>query len=191
MPKYTYSVIIIAMKDNSKLYVYLGNLKQPWVDYCASIGIKPGVAIKKGIEKQLENKQKQVTKETLSQQVESPDNEKKVRRVVWLTPSEIAAIKKQSEVENCSVNRWIVDAIRVGLTNEPQFSTSEIQELGKSNYQLNMTGRNLNQIARRLNEGRHEPLTVEAIVRLTGQIDEHVEKVSASIRASLERWSIK
>jgi len=179
------------MKDDSRLYVYLGNLKQPWVDYCASIGIKPGVAIKKGIEQQLKNSQKQITKENLSQQNESPDTENKVRLVVWLTPSEKAAIKKQAEVENCSSNRWVVDAIRVGLTHEPQFSTSETKELGQSNYLLLKIGTNLNQIARRLNEGRHEPITVDAISRLKNQIDEHTDKVSLAIRASLERWSIK
>lgn len=177
---------------NRAISIHLGKeLKPKWDIYCKSLGIKPGAAIKKAIEQQLTKATPIDEPITHTQVNESPDNEKKVRIEIWLTPSEKAAIVKQAEIEDCSKSRWVVDAIRAGLTNEPQFSTSEVQELGKSNYQLNMIGRNLNQIARRLNEGRHEPLTVDAIVRLTGQIDEHVEKVSSAIRASLERWSIK
>lgn len=67
---------------------------------------------------------------------------------------------------------------------------SEIDALGESNYQLLALGRNLNQIARRLNEGRYEPITVERIVALRSLIEKHTELVSKAIRASLERWSI-
>lgn len=179
------------MKNTQSLNVYLGTLKQPWADYCAALGKKPGAAIRSAIEQQLKNPQTQPRKEPLSQQHESPDHEKKVRLVVWLTPSEKAAIQKQAELENCSNNRWVIDAIRVGLTHEPQFSSSEVKELGQSNYLLLTLGRNLNQIARRLNEGRYEPITVEAIARLKSQIDEHTDKVNSAIRASLERWIIK
>ncbi|MEE4618478.1 plasmid mobilization relaxosome protein MobC [Pseudomonas alliivorans] len=67
---------------------------------------------------------------------------------------------------------------------------SEIDTLGESNYQLLTLGRNLNQIARRLNEGHYEPITVERIERLSLLIERHTDVVSDAIRASLERWSI-
>ena len=67
----------------------------------------------------------------------------------------------------------------------------EIEALGESNYQLLSIGRNLNQIARRLNEGRFEPVTVEAIEQLRTHIDKHIDMVSSAIRASLERWNIE
>lgn len=84
-----------------------------------------------------------------------------------------------------------VDAIRTGLTHEPQFSMSEIETLGESNYQLLALGRNLNQVVRRLNEGHYEPITVERIEALSRLIDKHTDAVSDAIRASLERWSIE
>ena len=87
------------------------------------------------------------------------------------------------------MRRWVVDAIRTGLTHEPQFSMSEIETLGESNYQLFAIGRNLNQIVRRLNEGQYEPITVERIKTLNRLIDKHTNAVSDVIRASLERWS--
>jgi len=67
----------------------------------------------------------------------------------------------------------------------------EVEMLGESNYQLLAIGRNLNQVAKRLNEGRLEPVTVEAIDRLRTRIDKHIDIVSSAIRASLERWIIE
>ncbi len=87
------------------------------------------------------------------------------------------------------MRRWIVDAIRTGLTHEPQLGMSEIDSLGESNYQLLALGRNLNQIARRLNEDHHEPITFECIKALSRIIDKHTDVVSGAIRATLERWS--
>ena len=78
----------------------------------------------------------------------------------------------------------------MGLTREAQFSTPEIDALGESNYQLLALGRNLNQIARSLNKGRYEPVTIERIEALGQLIRMHTEVVSSAIRASLERWSI-
>ncbi|KEZ72153.1 MULTISPECIES: plasmid mobilization relaxosome protein MobC [Pseudomonas] len=89
------------------------------------------------------------------------------------------------------MRRWIIDAIRAELTHEPKFGTSEIYALGESNYQLLALGRNLNQIARRLNEGSYEPVTVQRIEALSRIIDKHTDLVSSAIRASLERWSLK
>lgn len=87
------------------------------------------------------------------------------------------------------MRRWIVDAIRIGLTHEPQLGMSEIDSLGESNYQLLALGRNLNQIARRLNEDHYEPITFECIKALSRIIDKHTDVVSGAIRATLERWS--
>lgn len=67
----------------------------------------------------------------------------------------------------------------------------EIEALGESNYQLLSIGRNLNQVARAMNEGRRDSVTIESIERLRQIIDAHTDKVSGAIRASLERWNIE
>ncbi len=89
------------------------------------------------------------------------------------------------------MRRWIVDAIRIGLTHEPQFGMDEIDALGESKYQLLALGRTLNQIARSLNDGKYEPVTFEMITALSGLIQKHTDVVSKVIRASLERWDIE
>lgn len=178
-------------KENPYLNVYLGSLKKPWADYCASNGRKPGAALKEAIERQLESSDALPEPKTYSQTKPTPDKEPKVRFEILLTPSEKAALTERAEVERCSQRRWIVDAIRAGLTNEPQFGMSEIEALGESNYQLLAIGRNLNQIARKLNEGDPDPIQTELIKGLSAIIDRHTHVVSSAIRASLERWDLE
>ena len=178
-----------AAKSAQYLDVYLGGLKEPWAEYCKALGKKPGAAIKEAIEQLLEQARKEPR--PYKQMQEAPAAEPKVRFEILLTESEKRAIRERSDIERCSMRRWIVDACRAGLTREPQFGMREIEALGGSNYQLLAVGRNLNQMARRLNEGKYEPVTVERIAALSKRIDLHTELVSNAIRASLERWNIE
>lgn len=178
-------------KANLYMDVYLGALKEPWADYCKALGKKPGAAIKEAIELQLKKAQSLPAPKTYQQTNEAPPLEPKQRFEILLTASEKRAIEERAHIERCSMRRWIIDAIRVGLTHEPQFRMSEIDALGDSNYQLLALGRNLNQIARRLNEGEYEPITVERIEALSRIIDKHTNLVSRAIRASIERWDIE
>lgn len=176
-------------KSGRSINVHLGSdLKRRWVSYCEHVGRSPGASLKEAIEHQLLRPNKHAQTKT-HQQVES-GREGKVRFEILLTNSEKAAIQEMADVERCSSRRWIIDAIRVGLTHEPQFNMSEIDALGESNYQLLALGRNLNQIARRLNEGHYEPVTAERINALSHVIEKHTDMVSSAIRASLERWRI-
>ncbi len=175
-------------KKNAYLNVYLGSVKEPWANYCKTLGKKPGAAIKEAIEQQLAKAEANPQPKTYRQT--ETVKESKERFEILLTVSEKAAVKQRAITERCSMRRWIVDAIRVGLTSEAQFNMPEIDVLGESNYQLLALGRNLNQIARSLNEGRYEPVTIERIEALSQLIKKHTEVVSSAIRASLERWSI-
>ena len=69
--------------------------------------------------------------------------------------------------------------------------TKELEVLGESNYQLYSIGRNLNQLAKRLNEGHLEPVTVERIEELRKAIREHTDAVNRAISASYDRWEIE
>lgn len=178
-------------KENPYLNVHLGSLKKPWSDYCTSIGKKPGAALKEAIERQLESANALPEPKTYQQTKPIPYKEPKVRFEILLTPSEKAALTERAESERCSQRRWIVDAIRAGLTNEAQFGMNEIEALGESNYQLLAIGRNLNQIARKLNDGSPGPIPIELIEGLREIIDTHTHVVSTAIRASLERWDIE
>lgn len=179
-------------KKSPILSVRLGaSTKQRWETYCASLGKAPSTAIKEAIEHQLEAAAKQPKPPPLKQTTQLPDGEPKVRFEVLLTLSEKAALAERANLERCSQRRWVIDAIRAGLTQEPQFGMKEIDALGESNYQLLAIGRNLNQVAKAMNEGRRDSVSIEAIERLRGIIDTHTDAVSNAIRASLERWNIE
>ncbi|MEE4815881.1 plasmid mobilization relaxosome protein MobC [Pseudomonas alliivorans] len=176
-------------KASRDINVHLGaKLKACWMAYCDGLGKTPGAALKEAIEHQLAKADANPESKTYRQTEET--KEPKQRFEILLTVSEKAAIKERTRIEGCSMRRWIVDAIRIGLTHEPQFDMSEIDALGESNYQLLALGRNLNQVARRLNEGTYEPISVERIEALSRLINEHTKVVSDAIRASLEGWSI-
>ena len=141
-------------KESPYLNLYLGAMKKPWSDYCEALGKKPGAALKEAIEQQLEKAAKNPPPPPLRQTGEAPDDEPKVRFEILMTKSEKAAVQERANLERCSQRRWIIDAIRAGLTREPQFGMKEIDALGESNYQLLAIGRNLNQIGRASCRGR-------------------------------------
>ena len=134
-------------KENPYLNLYLGALKKPWSDYCEALGKKPGAALKEAIEQRLEKAAKNPPPPPLRQTGEAPDDEPKVRFEILMTNSEKTAVQERANLERCSQRRWVIDAIRAGLTHEPQFGMKEIEALGESNYQLLAIGRNLNQVA--------------------------------------------
>lgn len=179
-------------KKSPILSVRLGaRTKQRWETFCAGLGKAPSTAIREAIEHQLDAAEKQPPPRPLKQTTELPDGEPKVRFEILLTVSEKAALLERANLERCSQRRWVVDAIRVGLTKEPQFGMKEIEALGESNYLMLAIGRNLNQIAKAMNEKRRDSVTIETIEQLRKFIDKHTDTVSGAIRASLERWNIE
>lgn len=170
--------------------IYLGDLKAPWVEYCSPVGKKPGAALREAIEKQLVGLQIGRPK-TVFKPVEEVQHKAKKRFEIMLTDSERNALATRANEENCSGRQFVIDALRAALTHEPQLSMKEIEILGESNFQLLAVGRNLNQIARFLNEGKYEPVTVESMEELKKFIDVNVQKESDSIRKNTERWSLK
>lgn len=177
-------------KPSRAMNIHLGELKKPWIEYCSSVGKKPGAALREAIEKQLAELQGGRPK-TVFKPVEEVQHKAKKRFEIMLTDSERDALATRANEENCSGRQFVIDALRAALTHEPQLSMKEIEILGESNFQLLAVGRNLNQIARRLNEGKYEPVTVERIAELRKIIDAHVQKASDSIRANIERWSLR
>lgn len=81
--------------------------------------------------------------------------------------------------------------MRASLTHEPQFTMETTKALWESSYQLRAIGRNLNQIAKRLNEGKPANIKTEQIEKLATYIYRHTDKVAAVQDASLSRWGIQ
>lgn len=182
-------------KKNVFLNIYLGSLKQTWINYCQQLNKKPGSAIREAIEAQLSQpskKSQSKPKRPIFKQIdEKPDESVKARIEVRLTPSEKEKLLELAALENCSPQVWLVNIVRATLTHQPQCGMGEIEALGESNYQLLAIGRNLNQIAKKLNHGVNVTVTVEQIQSLRKLIKDHTKQVSNALRASVERWRIE
>lgn len=119
-----------------------------------------------------------------------PDDGPKERLEVRFTPTEFQSITARAEAEGCSPQRWVINCVRASLTHEPQFTMETTKALWESSRQLRAIGRNLNQIARHLNEGDQTSIKTEQIEKLATYTYRHAEKVAAVQDASLSRWLI-
>ena len=79
------------------------------------------------------------------------------------------------------------DIIQSHIYQHPMISAHEADALYQSNYQLLTIGRNLNQIARRLNAGENASLTGNDIAALKAYIDAHTSKVAAVLQTHRRR----
>src|SRR5690606_36871205 len=106
-------------------------------------------------------------------------------------PTEYQAVTVRAAAEGCSRQRWIINCVRASLTHEPQFTMETTKALWESSYQLRAIGRNLNQIAKRLNEGKPGTVKTEQLEKLAAFIYSHTDRVAATLDASLGRWGIE
>uniref|UniRef100_UPI0003B4387F MobC family plasmid mobilization relaxosome protein n=1 Tax=Halopseudomonas pelagia TaxID=553151 RepID=UPI0003B4387F len=119
-----------------------------------------------------------------------PDEGPKQRLEVRFTPTEYQEIVARSEAEGCSPQRWVINCVRASLTNQPQYTMETTKALWDSSGQLRAIGRNLNQIAKNLNQGSVQEISAEEIKQLSDYIYSHTKLVSELQDASLSRWKI-
>lgn len=170
--------------------VRLGELKQPWFDFCKARNVTPSEGVKKAIARLM-----QAGKGVEVFSVE-PVIEQKARIEIQLTKSERSAADTRALTEGFkNTNLWIAATVRSALTNTPQFGQIEIEALGRSNLQLMAIGRNLNQIAKRMNAAKSDADIRDydsALVEdLAAAVRLHVKKVGDALRASIYRWRVK
>lgn len=172
-----------------RLEIMLGDQKPAWVAFCAARNISPSEAVKKAIHRLMQG---QPIREPFAVR---PVFESKTRMVIRFTESEEAALRSRAQEEGfASGNQWVAAVVRVALTKTPQFGKTEVEALGESNLQLMKIGRNLNQIAKRLNAAQAtadvRSYDAALVEDLASAIRKHVRKVGDALRASIYRWGL-
>ena len=110
------------------------------------------------------------------------------RRITLRLPDKDRAyLEAAAAVRRGSINDVVRDIIQSHIYQHPMISAHEADALYQSNYQLLTIGRNLNQIARRLNAGENASLTGNDIAALTAYIDAHTSKVAAVLQTHRRR----
>lgn len=166
-------------------------LRLQWDAHCGTEKKKAGAVIRALMRYMIQDEMPPEVRHWIYKQTAGePDEGPKERVEVRFTPSEYLAIVTRSEAEGCSPQRWVINCVRASLTQEPQFTMETTKALWESSAQLRAIGRNLNQIAKKLNEGGGAKITVEEIQRLSTYVYSHTDIVAALQDASLSRWGV-
>ena len=129
----------------TQLTVDLGDLKTPWVQWCAQQQLTPSDALRQLLRQTLARtpRARPTMHKIVPRRAERPTRQVGFR----LTPSEYAALATRARAEGSSPTHWLIALIRVQLTRQPSLSDPERQAVAHSTKQLLALGRNLNQIA--------------------------------------------
>lgn len=176
-------------------YVYTlrlpDDLREQWVSYCERNDKKAAASLRALMRYLIQDDMPHEVQQCVAEQVEGkPDDGPKRRMEIRFTPTEYQSITTRAEAEGCSPQSWVINCVRAGLTHEPQFTMEMTKVLWQPSYQLRAIGRNLNQIAKQLNEGKNGTIKPEQLGRLASFIYKHTDKVTAVQDASLSRWKL-
>ncbi|ECE2109019.1 MobC family plasmid mobilization relaxosome protein [Salmonella enterica] len=110
---------------------------------------------------------------------------------IKLPAAKIDEITQRAKQEGFpSRTTWVVNVISQALDSKPVLNDEEANTIRASNRELSAIGRNLNQIARKLNiEFRDsDRMSAEAIERLSDAIEQHKTAVATFLDKSQKRW---
>ena len=125
----------------------------------------------------------------------APDLEKldMARLTIRMPQFLLEAAGQRAEVKGMASSRWISALVQSNLMREPVMSDREIETLQASARQLASIGRNINQIARSLNEAFRgaEQIRLEKLMELSDAINANRDTIRALVRASQKAWMAK
>jgi hypothetical protein len=100
------------------------------------------------------------------------------------------ATQRRAKAKGMAPSRWVAALVQSNLMREPVMSEAEIAALQESSRELAAIGRNINQIARAINEAFHqtERIRLEKLAELAQAIQENRTAVRALVRASQNAW---
>lgn len=90
-------------------------------------------------------------------------------------------------------SRWAASLIQSNLTGQPVMTKVELAELQTSSRELAAIGRNINQIAKALNEAFYETerVRLDTLAELSKAVAENRSAIRALVRASRNAWGDK
>ena len=114
-----------------------------------------------------------------------------VKRMMVRLPAFLwAGVVERAEAVSMAPSRWIAALVQSTLARHPVMTDAELAVIRESNQALLSLGRNLNQVARALNNAPHETERVKlaAINELRSAIEQTTSGLRALVRTSLGNW---
>lgn len=121
-----------------------------------------------------------------------PENAATDRMTVRMPQFLIEEIKIRAKKKGMAPSRWLAALAQSNITGNPVMSEDEIIELRISNRELAAIGRNINQIARALNDAlqNSERLPMGELAELVRVIAMNRAAIGGLVRASQNVWGI-
>lgn len=177
------------MSNSPILSVHLGaELKRKWTRFCINQGERPSTAMRQIVLKLLNHAP--ALSMARDEQLEVSDAGKTYRVEIRLKEKELKALQELALKFGYNKNRYVASLVVNHISQVAQFGQFELDQITASNSQLLMTGRSLNQMARKLNTSLEssDQLKVELIEQLSHEIQAHIKVVAGLIEANIERW---
>lgn len=122
-----------------------------------------------------------------------PDAEKAdtARMTVRMPRFLMEAATARGKVKGMAPSRWVAALVQSNLTRQPVMTDDELAGLLATNRELAAVGRNINQIARALNDAFHETerVKIERLAQLRDAIVKQRAAVRVLVRASQNSWT--
>ena len=125
--------------------------------------------------------------------IPDPNNAELTQMTIRLPCFLSDAIKARSTASGMSASRWVAALVQSNLTRVPVVNEDAVNQLRTSNRELAAIGRNINQIARSLNDRLQnvEPFPIQRLNQLTKVIISNRDSVDVLIRAANQAWDIE
>jgi predicted DNA binding CopG/RHH family protein len=117
--------------------------------------------------------------------------ERKTERIsIRVSESELKKLNEAARSLGTTRAKYIQACVRTALLRVPQLLDAELRGLEEAVKELRAVGRNLNQLARRMNEVPEIPAGLEETLReLQLRVKSQAEACTSVMVASVERWT--
>lgn len=130
--------------------------------------------------------------ETPLEKIAEPDSKKLdlERMTVRMPLFLLEAVEASAKIRGMVPSRWITALVQSNLMGQPVMTDAELLELKASNRELAAIGRNINQIARAINNAFYETerLRLNKLSEISQAISENREAIRALVKASQNAW---
>jgi len=172
------------------LVVDLGELKAPWKSWCASHGLTPSEAVRRVLQVAMKTNQSGEGAPPV-RQARALRNGSRKRFEISLSRSEYQDIADLARREGMTVARLFKSVVRRLTTGQAQFSSAELGALVISNRAIIALGRNVNQIARHMNERPDkDELSQAQLEVIMREIADHRRHIRGLLDANADRWRV-
>ena len=105
----------------------------------------------------------------------------------------VDAAKEKAKAKGMATSRWIAALVQSSLMQKPVMVDQELNELRTNIRELNAIGRNINQMARALNESKNntDKVKLDNLDLLRTYLDRNIDFVRGLVRASQQAWGLE